>query len=75
MVNLILSLLGMSWRMTWRMIEVQAQLRSAIQSRMMFFDFNEVNFGKLATHWECLIPGQARLNCDNTPPKRMFPTS
>jgi len=27
------------------------------------------------THYECLIPGQARLNCDNKPPKRMFPTS
>jgi hypothetical protein len=29
------------------MIEVQAKLRSAIQSRMTFLDLNEVNFGKL----------------------------
>jgi hypothetical protein len=47
MVKLFLSLLGMSWPMIWRMIEVKAQLRSAIQSRMTFFNFNEVNFGKL----------------------------
>jgi len=42
-----LLLLGMSSPMICPMIEVQAQLRSAIQSRMMFLDFNEVNFGKL----------------------------
>jgi hypothetical protein len=47
MVKLHLSLLGMSWPMIWPMIEVQAQPRSAIQSRMTFLDFNEVNFGKL----------------------------
>jgi hypothetical protein len=29
------------------MIEVQEQLRSAIESRMMFLDLNEVNFGQL----------------------------
>jgi len=43
MAKLHLSLLGMSWPL----IEVQVQLRSAIQSRMMFLDFYEVNFGKL----------------------------
>jgi hypothetical protein len=47
MVKLHLSLMGMSWPMIWPMIEVQAQPRSAIQSRMTFLDFNEVNFGKL----------------------------
>jgi hypothetical protein len=41
------SLLGMSSPMICPMIEVQAQLRSATQSRMMFWDFNVVNFGKL----------------------------
>ena len=40
-------LLGMSWPISWPMIKVQAQLRSAILSRMTFLDFNEVNFGKL----------------------------
>jgi len=43
MVKLHLLLLGMSWPM----IDVQAQLRSASQSRMMFLDFYEVKFGKL----------------------------
>jgi len=43
MAKLCLSLLGMSWPM----IEVQAQLRSAMQSRMTFLDFYEVNFGKV----------------------------
>jgi len=43
MEKLHLSLLGMCWPM----IKVQAQLRSAIQSRMTFLDFYEVNFGKL----------------------------
>jgi len=47
MVMLHLSLLSMSWPKVWPMIEVQTQLRSAIQSRMTFLDFNEVNFGKL----------------------------
>jgi hypothetical protein len=47
MVNLHLSLLGMSWPVIWPMIEIQAQLRSAIQSRMTFLDFNDINFGKL----------------------------
>jgi len=28
-----------------------------------------------ATHYESLIPGRARLNSDNKPPKRMYPTS
>jgi len=32
--------------MSWPMIEVQAQLRSAIKSRMTFLDFYEVNIGK-----------------------------
>jgi hypothetical protein len=41
------SLLGMSWSKIWRMIEVLVKLRSAMQFRMMFLDFNEVNFGKL----------------------------
>jgi len=47
MAKLHLSLLGMFWPIIWPMIEVQAQLRSANQSRMMFLDFHEVNFGKL----------------------------
>ena len=47
MVQLHLSLLGMSWPMIWPMIEVQVQLRSAIQSRMTYLDFYEVSFGKL----------------------------
>jgi hypothetical protein len=47
MTKLHLSQLGISWPMISPMIEVQAQLRTAIQSRMMFLDFNEVNFGKL----------------------------
>jgi len=57
------------------MIEVEAQLRSAIQSRMTFLGFYEANFGKLATHYERLIPGQAHLNSDNKPPKRIYSTS
>jgi hypothetical protein len=47
MAKLHLWLLGMSWPMILPMIEVQAQLRSAIQSRMTFEEFNENNFGKL----------------------------
>jgi hypothetical protein len=47
MAKLHLSLLGTTWPMIWPMIEDQPQLRSAIQSRMTFLDFNEVNFGKL----------------------------
>jgi len=43
MAKLHLSLLGMSWPM----MEVQAELRSAIQSRMTFLDFYDINFGKL----------------------------
>jgi len=43
MAKLHLCLLGM----LWPMIEVQAQLRSAIQSRMTLLGFNEVYFGKL----------------------------
>jgi hypothetical protein len=43
MTKLCLSLCGMSSPM----IEVQAQLRSAILSRMTFFDFYEANVGKL----------------------------
>jgi hypothetical protein len=42
-----LSLLGMSWPMIWPMIKVQAQWRTAIQSRMTFLDFDDVNFSKL----------------------------
>jgi len=47
MAKLHLSPLSMSWPIIWPMIEVQAQLRFAIQSRMTFLDFNEVNVGKL----------------------------
>jgi membrane-anchored protein YejM (alkaline phosphatase superfamily) len=47
MAKLHLSLLGTTWPMIWPMIEDQPQLRSAIQSRMTFLDFNEVNFGML----------------------------
>jgi hypothetical protein len=47
MAKLHFSLLGMSRPMILSMIEVHAQLRSAIQCRMTFLDFNEVNFGKL----------------------------
>jgi len=39
------------------------------------FGFQWGQLWQAATYCECLIPGQARLNSDNQPPKRMFPTS
>jgi hypothetical protein len=37
--------------------------------------FPQGQLWQAATHYECLIPGQAHLNCNNMPPKCMFPTS
>ena len=46
MLKLHLLLPGMSWPILLPLIEVQAHLRSAIQSWMTFLDFNEVHFGQ-----------------------------
>jgi len=54
MAKLQLSLTGISWAM----MEDLAQLRSAIQSRMMFLDLYEA---QAATQYGCIIPPQARL--------------
>jgi len=68
--KLTLSLLDISWPE----IEVQAPLRSAIQSRMRFLDLYEANFDKLGLIMDILFQPTHASRVTNKPPKRMYPS-
>jgi len=63
-----LSLLSISWPL----IEVLAQLKSTIQSRMMFLDLYEANFDKLQLIMDASFRPRHASRVTNTPPKRMY---
>ena len=44
-----------------------------VQNDVLGFPWGQL--WQAATHYECVIPGQAHLNSNNMPPKCMFPTS
>jgi hypothetical protein len=49
------------------------EICNPVQNDVLGFQWYQL--WQAATHCECRIPGQERLNCDNTHPKHMFPTS
>jgi len=57
------------------MIEVQAQLKSAILSRMTFLDLYEANFDMLRLILDVSFLPRHASRVTNKPPKRMYPSS
>jgi len=70
MAMLQLSLPGISWPL----IEVLAQLKSTIQSRMMFLDLYEANFDKLRLIMDSSFWPRHASRATNMPLKRMYPS-
>ena len=70
MAKLQLSLPGISWPM----IEVLAQLRSAMQSRMTFLDLYEANIDKLRLIMDVSFLPRHASRVTNTPLKHMYPS-
>ena len=58
---------------SWPMIEVLAQLRYAIQSRMRTLYFDKANSGKLWLIMDISFQPRHTSKATNTPPKLMFP--
>jgi len=58
---------------SWPMMEVQAQLRSAIQSRKMLLDLYEANFDMLRLILDVSFQPRHASRVTNKPPKRMYP--
>jgi len=70
MAKLQLSLPGISWPL----IEVLAQLKSTIQSRMMLLDLYEANFDKLRLIVDGSFRPRHASRATNMPPKHMYPS-
>ena len=70
MAQLQLSLLGISWAQ----IAVLAQLKSTIQSRIMFLELYGANCDKLRLIMDILFQPRYASRATNTPPKRMYPS-
>ena len=68
MVQMQLSLAGFSRCM----IEVHAQLRSPILSRMSFLDMYQANFDKLQVIMDVLFQPRHASRVTNQPPKHMY---
>jgi len=63
--------LGMSWPLISS--SGTTEMCNPVQNDIVGFLWGQL--WQAATHYECLIPGQARINCDNTPLKQMYPSS
>ena len=59
-------------RICWTMIEVQGQLRSAIQSRMRFMDLYEANFDKMQLSMDVSFQPRYASRVTNKPPEHMY---
>jgi len=70
MATLQLSLPGIAWPL----IEVLAQLKSTIQSRMMFLDLYEANFEKLQLIMNVSFRPMHTSSATIMPLKRMYPS-
>jgi len=59
---------------SWPLINVLAQLKSTIQSRMTFLDLYEANFDKLRLIMDASLGPRHASRATNPPPKRMYPS-